>query len=524
MAIITLLMSVSAAFCFADVENNGVLSTGQITDTAVLAKYDKAIDPAWDKFLHGGDEPTSYSGRDLKYIGMPVGGICTGTLYLGGDGTLWNWDIFNVRTLNPGGPGDKYYREPMLPEKQFEQGFVIKTTVGGRTEVRTLNKQGFKDIRFTGQYPVGTVHYADDNSPVKVTLKAFSPFIPTDADDSGLPATVMQYTITNTAKEDVAVELAGYLQNSVCLFSDKQVQGVRFNEAKAAEEALQLICDAQLQDTKKQLADDGSMALTLLGRQSGDWVRVLCDCSKESLSGAVFNGDSKAANVRAGMKEKLIGAVGQLLTLKPGKEQTVTFVISWYFPNLHTGRNGLSGLRNMDKLRAYYSERFSSAAEVGRYIAENSDRLIGATLLWNKTWYDSTLPYWFMNRVFIPADCLATTVFQRFHDLTGDAYNEGRVYAWEGVYLGTGTCTHVLHYEQAMGRVFPNLTRQLREQVDYGLSFRDDGVIRYRGERVAPPGIIMALNTLWTATAARYCAPIVNIRCRLITVFLNAIM
>ncbi|MCK5001016.1 MAG: hypothetical protein KAS23_15845, partial [Anaerohalosphaera sp.] len=94
----------------------------------------------------------------------------------------------------------------------------------------------------------------------------------------------------------------------------------------------------------------------------------------------------------------------------------------------------------------------------------------------------STLPYWFLDRIFIPADCLATTVFQRFHDLTGDPINDGRIYAWEGVYLGSGTCTHVLHYEQAMGRLFPNLTRQLREQIDYGLAFRDDGVIKYRAE------------------------------------------
>lgn len=67
-------------------------------------------------------------------------------------------------------------------------------------------------------------------------------------------------------------------------------------------------------------------------------------------------------------------------------------------------------------------------------------------------------------------------------DITDNADNEGRFYAMEGVYLGSGTCTHVFHYEQALGRVFPNLARQLREQVDYGLSFKENGIIGYRGE------------------------------------------
>jgi hypothetical protein len=64
--------------------------------------------------------------KDLKYIGMPVGGIGCGQVYLGGDGQLWYWDIFNIKRINPGGPGDKFYINPMVQDKRFDQGFAIR--------------------------------------------------------------------------------------------------------------------------------------------------------------------------------------------------------------------------------------------------------------------------------------------------------------------------------------------------------------------------------------------------------------
>lgn len=52
---------------------------------------DKKLDPQWVKSLYRRGFPTRYlnSRNELKYIGMPVGGLQTGTLYLGGDGRLW---------------------------------------------------------------------------------------------------------------------------------------------------------------------------------------------------------------------------------------------------------------------------------------------------------------------------------------------------------------------------------------------------------------------------------------------------
>src|ERR1700689_2045845 len=60
-----------------------------------IVPADKKLAPDWVKSLFERGTPEVLRGSELKYVGMPVGGIGAGQLYLGGDGRLWHWDIFN---------------------------------------------------------------------------------------------------------------------------------------------------------------------------------------------------------------------------------------------------------------------------------------------------------------------------------------------------------------------------------------------------------------------------------------------
>ena len=178
-----------------------------------LIPADKKLDAAWLRSLVERREPEWFSGEALKHIGMPVGGICCGQVYLSGDGRLWHWDIFNqgIKTA-PSGP---HYRKPMPTDSGIGLGFALRTQAAGKEAVRTLDSSGFSDIRFRGAYPMGFVDYADDGCPVDVSLEAFSPFCPLEVDDSSLPLTVMRYTVRNTSATPVEVSLAGRLPNPV---------------------------------------------------------------------------------------------------------------------------------------------------------------------------------------------------------------------------------------------------------------------------------------------------------------------
>jgi uncharacterized protein (DUF608 family) len=570
-----------------------------------LVPADKKLSAEWIKSLFERGTPEIYRGAQLKCIGLPIGGICAGQLYLGGDGSLWHWDIFNQNIAT----NESHYAKPLAPSSPLEQGFRLQ--IGERTV--PLNARGFSDICFRGEYPVGTVRYKDAAVPLEVTMEAFSPFIPLDTDDSSLPATVLRFKLHNPTGAAVDAVLTGFLENAVCL-NHPGVPAVRRNRIVAGDGFTFLECRAEkaerpsdrpdivFENWSKEIYDGWTVEGTAFGQgpilksamrpmQStvvgGDTDRVVnsyatapnSDRATGKLTSRAFTiernfinywigggnhpgktclnlivdgkiiqsatgkndnrmeqrsfevkalqgksatieivdaeegpwgnigvgqivfSDAEATGGRfedlpdngtmglallgapaepnsgeksAPLPEKLVGSLARQLQIAPGETATVTFVLTWFFPNLRGNFHVLNQGR-------YYASKFDSALAVARYVASNSERLIGNTLLWRDTWYDSTLPWWFLDRTFLNTSILATSTSYRFQD--------GRFWGWEGVGCCAGTCGHVWYYAQAPGRLFPDLMREQREKVDFAVAQQPDGDIHFRGESNGSPAI-----------------------------------
>ncbi|MFC1762472.1 GH116 family glycosyl-hydrolase, partial [Planctomycetota bacterium] len=169
---------------------------------------DKQLDPAWVQSLTERDHPLdrgiSGSKRDdtLKYIGMPVGGIGCGTVYLSGGGRLYIWDVWSQgyagvvpnSAQSPVGEagaarrrvgvaaGASYLNPPTFEKfaPGFSQGFGIRFEDGS---LKRFNAEDWELVEFTGTWPVGAVSYKDSRRPIHAELKAYSPFVPLNLDD-----------------------------------------------------------------------------------------------------------------------------------------------------------------------------------------------------------------------------------------------------------------------------------------------------------------------------------------------------
>ena len=193
----------------------------------------------WIASLYERGQATRYlkSRNELQYIGMPVGGIMCGTVYLGGDGRLWLWDIFNKNqegiepkvvdyNANVLDGGKKVrsrdgacYIAPSKDIRPLDQGFALQLRYGNKTEIRKLDEHSWPEISFEATYPMATIRYIDPSLPVEVTLEAFSPFIPLNEDDSGLPITILSYKIKNKSNTPVTATIMGWLENKTALYS-----------------------------------------------------------------------------------------------------------------------------------------------------------------------------------------------------------------------------------------------------------------------------------------------------------------
>jgi non-lysosomal glucosylceramidase len=448
--------------------------------------------------------PLIYEGEQLNEIAFPLGGIGTGCVSLSGRGALVDWEIFNrpnkdtvlpytFFTLWAQAEGDepvtRVVQTPARPPFTGEGGGMYRGFGFGVTREDGSGLPHMRSARFRGEFPFAEIDFEEPDLPVNVRLEAYSPFIPLNADDSGLPIAVLRYHVHNRSDRPVNVSLAGNIYNPIGYPGSGPF--IRRRDGDPVGGNVNAFVDEEgvrgLSLTSEKHPPDhpcyGTMALTTTWPEvfhqcawlRGAWFDAMHDFWDHFSTDGVLPERSYGPS-DAGQSD--VGTLGLRATLAPGESVVLPFFITWHFPVFvkYWDRHG-EGACDCEQATwtNYYASQWDDALDVARYYVRNEERLYGETRLFHRALFDSTLPPYVLDALSSQASILHSPTVLRLPD--------GTFYGFEGCHSDSGccegSCTHVWNYAQTVAFLFPTLERSLRD-ADYTYNLRDDGHMGFR--------------------------------------------
>jgi uncharacterized protein (DUF608 family) len=429
--------------------------------------------------------PRVFTGKQLAMIAFPLGGVAAGSISLGGRGQLRDWEIFNKpdkgRAPNYGftsiwaqagsaKPVASVLESRYAPPYQAARGLGPQNAPGLRR---------LESATFTGEYPLAKIEFADSRLPVKVALEAFTPFIPLDAEESGLPVAILRYKVFNPGREKARVSIAFSLDNPVGA-TVRQATDARTSEYRK---------DADLEGLfmtnpglPKGGLNVGSFAACFRNVGSGKITFLRGWPRAKWLTSPLLFWDDFSADGELGPEAEQRDAVGSICLqreIAPGAEAVYELLLSWHFPNRTPAVCGWVAPPGEENtiIGNHYSTRFADAWQAAAYAGRNLPGLEGRMRDFLAAIRKTTVPPVVKEAAMANLSTLATTTCFRtadgkFRGFEGSDDQRGCCF---------GTCTHVWNYESATNFLFPTLARSVREAV-FSLADRMNGVLPIRLE------------------------------------------
>ncbi|HUS91742.1 MAG TPA: GH116 family glycosyl-hydrolase [Phycisphaerae bacterium] len=426
----------------------------------------------------------SYDRDHLGRIAMPLGGIGTGTVSLGGRGDLRDWEVVNrpAKGFTPAGsffalwakaagrPGVTRCIEGAIPPEQYEgdRGCVAPNHGLPR----------FRECSFAAAYPLGQVLLRDRDVPLDVRIEAFNPLVPADADDSGIPVAVLRFVLVNRTSRPVAASVCGSLLNLIGADGSgaplgwagdadpRAMMKDNHNEFRAAKGLAGVHLFTKRPDT---LAEPwGTMALATTQTRgvthrtawaAASWGGALLDFWED------FSADGRLEERTHEGEGPPTASLAASVRVPPRGSREVTFLLCWHFPNRYTWtpqrkpKGDSACCPADDRIGNYYATQYADAWDVAVRTAGRLGTLERRTVAFGRAFCGSDLPAEVKEAALFNLSTLRTQTCFRTPD--------GHLFGWEGCCDGRGcchgSCTHVWNYEQATAFLFGDLAAGMRE-------------------------------------------------------------
>lgn len=435
-----------------------------------------------------------YTGEYTREISFPLGGIGTGSIGLGGNGRLMDWEIFNrpskgsinsyshfaIKAIKGNKPITYVLNGDLEKDfmGQYKQSKFTGYGFGPETQ-RMCGFPHFKYVEFEGEFPVSTLNFKDEKFPADVKMTAFNPFIPNDSKNSSIPAAFFEIEVSNTTDETVKYQVALSVANPYEVSRNKA-------EKKGSFSTLTLYnCGADKESTEYgdlTIATDCEKTYTQAYWYRGGWQDNIVTFwndfnSTENLKERNYDTDGKND----------IGTVAAEVEVEPQKSKKVRFVLSWNVPNCQNFWNKSSNEEENKQWKNYYATVFEDSAHSAVYSLNNWNDLYNRTLTFKNALFNTSVPKEVLDAAASNLSVLKSPTVLRLED--------GSFYGWEGVHEREGscegTCQHVWNYAYAMCFLFPDLERSIRD-LEFKYSTDRDGKMAFR--MMLPTGREMSQN------------------------------
>jgi uncharacterized protein (DUF608 family) len=314
--------------------------------------------------------------------GMPLGGIDTGCIDLETSGLLGFATIFNSH----------------VPRRDPLHAPFLGVNVGGRTWLLTTGQRsreigagsaanGFRpvgpprpdlsipgvrlarDCEYWGHYPIADLEYELD-APIKIGVRAWSPFLPGDVWASVVPAAVFEVHLRNPTDAPMAVTLAA-----------------SFDGPTSAEAACWLMNRSSIDGPVEGIAIEGKRSAFALGVIGASPVRT---GAALGIDGVKWGGIG--VQLPSATAEDRGASVAVDREIAAGGSVVVKVVLSWHSPDWNASGDPAQGPRTF---RHMYSRQYRSASDAAAFLATNYDQLLARILAWQGRVYgDDRVPSW----------------------------------------------------------------------------------------------------------------------------------
>lgn len=422
---------------------------------------------------------TEYTGEHLNRIAFPIGGLGAGMFCLEGTGAISHMSVRNRPDI---------YNEPAIFSAVTVKGIArgAKVLEGPVPDWKYFGKRGsglgspgdtyglprFTQAAFAARFPFATIAIEDNDLPLKAEIRGWSPFIPTEENNSSLPVGALEYSFVNTGASKIDAVFSVNSKNFM-VTDDKAVNAIRRIDNGFVLEQAGTTEKPSLKGAFAIFTNDAGTIVDHCWFRGGWWDPFTMAWN------AVRDGEPRSTEpVESGAPG---GSLFVPFSLMPGSKKTIRVMMVWYVPDseLRIGEVvpkedcnpgagccagpeelgvGIGRKSTSQFHKPWYSSKFDDVYALADHWRSNYADLQKKTELFTNAFYASSLPPEVVEAVAANLTILKSPTVLRQYD--------GRLWNWEGCgdEEGSchGSCTHVWNYAQATAHLFPALERTLR--------------------------------------------------------------